>query len=269
MSSDLSLQVETLQELTEIAQAAVRAESRVAVVKLPDEPPGVYGLVDSVGKLIRCEAAPPPRKHTLLSVDQIPDLVERYRTLNQAPSVWISPEAVVVVLDDTPEKRIDGRAVCQLRKTDELQTLESVGAKESWLNQKQFIRLIRTKLADALGDQLPQLVATLRNIRFSSGTAGRGNLEHGRESLGREIESEVMSEVGDIPHTLRLDVRVFTDPAIKVRFPVDVALEIEPSNGTFALMPLGDGLQRIIDEQVSALRDLLGGLDCPVVYGAP
>ena len=81
--------------------------------------------------------------------------------------------------------------------------------------------------------------------------------------------AEVRGNAGDIPEEVNLDVRIFNDQALKGRFRIRCAIEIDVTVGQFALIPLGSGLDGILDEQMAGLRELLGGLECPVFYGVP
>lgn len=279
MSSNLNLQVESLKHVTELSRSAVAAKEKVAILELPKEPPGVYGVILADGTFEKHYAEPQPRDHKLLSVDQIPSMVadfagrevsnadEIFR--NQEPSVWISPASVIVLEDDTAESLRNSRAVCHLRITPEFAFLKSCSERDNELSQKEFIRKLRIVLADALGEQLDSVVKVMRDIKFGSRSEGAGSVQRGKESYGKSIEAQVYSEVGQIPEELVLSVRVFDDPALKVRYPLRVALEIDTSANTFSLLPSQQAITNLLDEALNGIRELLGKIDCPVYYGIP
>lgn len=279
MSSNLNLQVESLQHITSLARDSVAAKDRVAIIKLPDEPPGVYGVIYPDGTLERNYADPPPRNHQLLSVDQIPGIVEAFSAYEvsngagelrkQHPTVWLSPTSVIVLEDDHAESLRLSKAVCPLKWTPEFAFLKSCSERDNELSQKEFIRKLRILLADALGEQLDSVVKVMRDIKFGSRSEGAGSVQRGKESYGKSIEAQVYSEVGQIPEELVLSVRVFDDPALKVRYPLRVALEIDTAANTFSLLPSQQAITNLLDEALGGIRDLLGKIDCPVYYGIP
>lgn len=278
MSSNLNLQVESLQHLDELTRSSVAAKEKVAILELPKEPPGVYGVILADGTFEKHYAEPQPRDHKLLSVDQIPGMVADFggrevsdgvETRNQEPSVWISPASVIVLEDDTAESLRNSKAVCPLRITPEFAFLKECSTRDNDLSQKDFIRKLRILLADALGEQLDSVVKIMRDIKFGSRAEGSGSVQRGKESYGKSIEAAVYSENGQIPEELVLSVRVFDDPALKVRYPLRVALEIDTSANTFSLLPSQQAITNLLDEALGGIRELLGKIDCPVYYGIP
>lgn len=268
MSSNLNLQAETLGKLETMAQAAVAAEKRVAVVPLPLEPAGTYLLVAADGSHRKVLADPPPRKHTLCSVDQVIPAVERYKEFWQ-PSVWYSQAAVIVLLNDDADFRMEDRAVCALTPSREFAALRGFASNGQTLSQKQFVLALRTIFAEALGDQLDGLVRAIRSVTFANGSTGRSEVGRGRESVDRSVIAETKGNSEDIPQEVSLDLRVFDDPALKARFRIRAAVEIEAQTSQFSLIPLGDGLEGVLDDQMQAIGELFSGLDCPVFYGTP
>ena len=79
-----------------------------------------------------------------------------------------------------------------------------------------------------------------------------------RESLGKDIRSELRSGAGEIPEQLVLRVRIFKDPALQARRQIVCKLETDPTNGgRFALLPLAEEVDRAIDLEMADLGDLL------------
>jgi hypothetical protein len=270
MSSNLNLQVESLQHLNDLSKRAAAASDKVAVIKLPDEPPGVYGLVRHDGSFERIVAAAKPRDHRLLSVDQVPLIVKQFaEDATSKPSIWVSVERVVILQDDQPLSRRESKATCELRKTPEFQCLMNAAKQEVWKSQKDFIRLLRVTLADALVGETESLVTLLRSIKFGSKTDGHGRVQQGRESYGRSIEAEVYAEGGNLPEEMYLQLRVFDDPALKTRYPLTVGLEIDTTSQAFALVVSEQSIVNLIDQALADILALFGNLDEPSYLGSP
>jgi hypothetical protein len=158
--------------------------------------------------------------------------------------------------------------VAPLVATQSYATLMGVGAK--WLSQKEFVRLLRITLADAATDSSRHLLKAARVISFSATSGGKALAEHGRQSLGRDIEEQVTSEVGDIPEEVEFSVRLFTDPGLTRRFPVRCAVDINAKDATFNLSPLAEQLDDALSQQLELIGDQLRGeVKCPVFRGRP
>lgn len=268
---DLSAAIEAIQNL---AVQAAGVEKSAAVIKLPDEPAGTYGLLipndDGGVAFQKVFADPPPRKHALLSVDQVGEFVtdveERIACL---PVVWYGPTAVIVVMNDQREANRVGRATVQLVPTPQFAKLREL-EKGVKFGQKQFVRLLRCELADCMNDGLAPLLRAVKTLNFSAGVKGSGRIDHGQESLGREIEASVTSTAGPIPDEVVLSVRIYNDPVMKVRRPVKCMIEVDAAENTLCLQPLPGQLDDAIQAEMEHLGTLLHSVvKRPVFFGTP
>lgn len=259
---------EALNVIQDSARLAAGAVNKVAVVTLPQEPKK-YAVVKADGTVEFRDVAPADRKHCLGEIGEVAGFVKfAEESLKGKPSVWYAPDGVIVVVADAPDSHRADRAVAPLIGTQTYATLLAVGAK--WLAQKDFVRLLRVTLADAATDSSQQLLKAARVISFSATSGGKALAEHGRQSLGRDIEEQVTSEVGDIPEEVEFNVRLFTDPGLTRRFPVRCAVDINAKDATFNLCPLAEQLDDALSQQLELIGEQLRGeVACPVFRGKP
>ncbi len=153
--------------------------------------------------------------------------------------------------------------------TDEYETVQ--GLKDWNLDQKEFISLLRVRLADCTTPEMVQLINVCKAVDFSSQTKGSREINLGRESMGFDIQDEVMSKVGDIPEEVVLDVRIFDDRELTQRHKISCIVEICAKSGTFRLTPKPADLRKEMEREMDFLQGaLIAGSDgCPVYFGSP
>ena len=263
-----ALEKDTLELLQATAVAAADAKGKASVLTLP---PGSkeYAIIKGSGDIELHELPPRERKHRLYSVQEVPAFVNEIqaRLAGNLVTVWYSQEAVTVLIDDGPDSVRTDCARVELLLTKEMKCLRAVA--EKWLSQRELIRLLRIDLADSIGAWGAELVCVLRSIDYGESVGGKGKVEHGRESMGREIENEVRSELGAIPETITLSVRLYEDPALRRRFDIRCALELNPRDGLFQLVALPGQISDALEAQMESIGSLLGECVCPVYYGTP
>lgn len=262
-----ALDRDTLELIQETAVKAGGATNKVHVVDLGEFENGKYLIVDGNGE-IKTHLAPPIRGHRLSSVGQIVPLLQFADS--DSGSVWISETQITILFDD--ERRLD-QAKLPLVKTAEFAALASIS--EKWLDPKSFVRSLRTTFYRALGPQREQIIKTFRSLNFGESVQGRAKIEHGRESLGRELESEIRSELGPIPEMLALDIRVFEDPDLTARERVECAVELDARNGNINLCPLPEEMQQAVQANLERIADRVtnqateAGIEVGVLLGTP
>lgn len=259
---------EALKLLLDTAADAAGSKDKATVLPLPLEP-RIYAVVSPDGSVEYRSAAPPIRQHKIHGIDEVAGFVQFTEDdLSNKPTVWFSGSGVSVVMEDTDTDPRDDRATVKLERTQAHATLAAIG--KSWFPQKEFVRLLRITLADAATDETLNLLRVVRVLSFSESIAGHGKIEHGRQSLGRDIEAEVKSDAGELPETVAFNVRLYTDPGLTQRFQVVFAVDVNPKDGTFNLSPLGESLTDAVDAQVEAIGERLrAAVKCPVFRGEP
>lgn len=209
----------------------------------------------------------PWRNHSLESVGDIQKLVEamQLRVEDADPVVWIGQGRVTIILDDKGIRR--HRVRCEQHYTEEFSLLSKLREKE--FSQRDLLRLLRVDLASAATESSEVLrkAAKVINSRVLSTT--HGTVVKNRESMGREIDSEVISADGDIPDTVQFRCEVFDDPAFRKIYTFTVRVELDPKEVTFHLLPLVRELRDAENEQRQHIQSLLSSLTCPVFLGEP
>ncbi len=264
------LSIETLQQIQKTAVEASGAKGKVEILALPDEPKGTYGIVTASGTVDVAQAAPGPRKIVLNSVDQVPTFIGFAKSkLGGEPSIYYNESYVYVILDDGPESQRKDFACIKLQMTDEYKTVQ--GLKDWNLDQKDFISLLRVRLADCTTPEVTQLINACKAIGFSSQTKESREVGHGRESMGFDIQDEVQSKAGEIPEEVVLDVRIFDDRELEQRHKITCIVEICAKAGTFKLTPKPADLRKEMQREMDFLQGALtaGADGCPVYFGSP
>lgn len=223
------------------------------------------------GQVVEVECAVPPRDHAVKNLNDVVALANRFATPEEmgVPVVWYDEAEVVLVLDDAGH-RVE-TATIQLVKSAPFAFLEELATRKPWMNQKDFVRLLRISLANT-GDQTTRLLAAVRDVRFENGATTTGRLARDQESLGRTITSAVKSTAGEIPEDVTIFVSVYTTPGANVEVGVRCSVEVEPADGTFRLLPLPDELTRVQKIVMDAIRAaLIEGLPegVPAYHGRP
>lgn len=250
--------IDKIKELTD----AVRTP-RVVDTK---EPGHVFRYADAgTGVMQRIDKEPEPRAHGLTTLESFIELAVAVKDQKHGPAlpvIWLGEAGVELVIDD-PTRR--DRATLPLETTPQFQTLEVL--KAGVLKQADLVRVLRVSLAGCL-PQGSGLLGLVRNLKFRNDAAGLGNLQHGRESMGKQIEAEVLG-TDALPEEVTFHVRVFDLPECRVARPVTCALEIEPHTQTFRLTPLPLQLEEAMEAELHEIEARIRGevKDVPLYRG--
>lgn len=259
---------EALRTLETWIREAAGAKGKVDLVDLPGDKTS-FGIVRPDGTLEIQERLPQPRNIALSTVESV---AEFYTHASEnldydEASIWYAENKIAIVLDDGPDGARRSLACCTLENTGEWDALLLAG--ENWYPQKQFVRLLRNTFGQCATDSSRRLLHTSRIVAFSQSVAGHGKIEHGRESLGRDIEADVRSEAGDIPEEITLNVRIFTDPYTTARHEIRCLVDVNAREGTFNLSPLEGDLNDAIEAETARIVDRLKQTGGPVFLGQP
>lgn len=258
------MELDVLEKIQETAVKAAGVVHQVAIVALPNEPQGVYGIVGKDGSLevreVRSVAAQARRPQ--------PGRFHRSRRALQGARGW-RLRAHRLALVGQSRRRTD-RIELPLAFTPAFEWFFRKAAGE-WLQQKLFIRKLRVELADCLTDSSAALLAAARILSFSESQSGYGKVQLGQESLGRDIQEQVQLDQGPVPEQVTFNVRVFTDACLTRRVQLSCAVDINAGEHTFNLAPRPEQLQQLLDNEVAfvgtKLEDGLG--EIPVFGGTP
>ena len=262
-----ALNGEAVRAVAELAAQGVKAEDLLKIVPVPGDANGtllIYNGRD--GKF--GEFTPVKNRHRTIGVADINDYVQ-FAVDNldaDVPHAFVSSCGVTVILNGDDRSSLVDVAVCDLVTTDEYDILNDCQS----FSHREFIRAIRTKLYDALPvDKRDALLKVLAKLRYESNKGGTSEVGMGRANYGASVANEMASEVGDLAQFERmtLKVRVFTDPAVTVRYEVPVVMDVDAENRTFTLTPIGDALQSAVDETLSEIKSRITA--CPAFIGTP
>ena len=281
----------TLELLQQTAVDAEGAKNKAHLFQIPCEPKHIYGAVTSDGEFERLEAAPEPRNHALVTLDEVlhfakfaagqplVPLIEGPTTASDPDDptdpanedtppqviVWYDTPSIVVILDDLTRR---DRATLKLDLTPQMQTLLKIQKDETKFDQRAFRRLLKIDLHDCRNDDV--LLNWVSQVKFTNNSTAAGNIANQKASFGRAVEESAASEQGECPDEICLQLRVFDDPSLRGTWPVRCAVEVLPSESSFRLVPLPLELHNAIESELSVIGQMLAeGLDCPVFRGRP
>lgn len=282
----MMMDVNTLNRLVELAQKAVQPK----VVELPGEPRHRYAVCTPDGDMRAIDAEPEPRKHRAYDLTAVAQLAAEFTKDAQpeaAPEgeeppqqvkvvdVWYSRHGVVALLDNMTRR---DEVRLKLEVSPQLSLLVELAKKPAEHTQRAFINLLRTGLHGALSETL---LHDVRIVKFRLNTLAEGEVQHGKRSIGKQQEAELHG-YDKIPEIVSAYVPVFDGFETGVVYPVKCAIEINPENSTFTLMPLPGEIEKAVRRAEEHLGDMLRhqlGVACspldvnpaliPVLYGVP
>lgn len=152
-----------------------------------------------------------------------------------AARVYVGPDRIRVVWDDDRRDSITmalpwSEPFALLAKPEAL----------AGLGQRDLVWMLRTAFRGMYAPS--ELLPTVRTIKFSSAGMAATEIQHGRESMGRELQQEVVG-AGAIPEEVTFTVPVFADLVHERNFfatSVVCALDIDLDKQRFTLKPLPD-----------------------------
>ena len=218
------------------------------------------------GQVITCDLPKPPREHTIECLSEVGKIAIRFAA--EDPVVWVGESAVVVVIDDGGH-RLE-TATLALETSDVFDRLCQLrdDPRSAWMNQKDFVRLLRIDLAGTLDPVV--LLNAVRQIRWSSQTDSTVNRQ--RESLGSEISARC-ADGKDLPEEVDLRVPVYVTDECSVIAKITCSVDVDPSEGKLRLLPLPDAINSARSWALAQLANAIcldltdAGLDStPAVY---
>ena len=243
--------------IREIQGEAVKAKG-AQVVPLADNATLML-CVD--GKVEKHSVPPPPRRHSICDLDSLPTFVEGW----SEASAWHMDNQVVAILDDGGDGRRENRLDWSLQPSGKFQAITE--AAKTLRSHKEFVAFLVQNLRDELNAASPGLLGIIRNLKFRSVDAAEGNVQQGRESMGRQIESEVAG-AGDLPETVTVSVRRWA--ALDHVIEVECLLVLDTQERKLALRPLADEKVQAENSAQDWLHERITEVvQCPVYYGAP
>lgn len=264
---------ESLKLLNETAAAAAEATAKVEVITLKDDPRNV--LIKH-GKSLDNRAVPSPlRKHTVASIEDLIALTARVSGNapladddgEHQPVIWITADNITLVWDDADRREF---ATLALGISEPWAKLRELAGGKCAADQKAVLRMLKFDFRNCL--QQVELIPALSKINFRKNVEGYGDIQHGKESMGRQIASEVAG-VGEIAEAFDVICPIYKEPldaACKAQ--VSLSLEIDAEAQRFRVQPFPGELEQGEWFAVSSLRERIRegvGENVPVYLGKP
>lgn len=167
-----------------------------------------------------------------------------------APQVFHSHKEIVGILDSTDGRE---RVTIPLAMTERFQTIIALkgGQKYTPPAAVNFLRF------DLHGSGCDRLISGLRRVDFTRKGLGASTTEHGKESLGRNVEVAVQ-QAEDVPEIVDADFQVFSNDGLKsIRVPMQIGVYLDVQNEAVVLRPLADEIANATENAQWQLHKLL------------
>ena len=249
------ISADAIKEIERLIKASITPQ----IVQMPGEP-GRFRIF-SAGTLGDEQTFRTAERHSesFLSVDALAEfLKDRSEQGGEDQTVWIDGLRVKYV-HDFADRRDHGEV--ELRRTEALQFLAENSARK--FNQRDFLRLLRINLAGCLPAD-SGLLGLLRNLRFSGASEAVAAVQHGKESIDKQVRAAVSGESA-LPEIVLLTLRLFTNGSHR-RHTIVCALEVFPQEQLFAITPLPEELPAALENEYAEIGAMLKTY-CPVYYG--
>jgi hypothetical protein len=250
---------EAIQHVESLAQRAASAR----VVNIPGD--GKTAFVEQNGSLARIPVTPPLRQHTVASVADLVKSAERWEHEEWGNVVWISCDKLVLVIDDSDRRETVTMPLVESYVFSRIKAL----AKNPVVDQAALVRLLRVDLRGVVN--ATALLTAVRKLKFRQAESGHADIQHGNESMGRQIEAEVTG-ADAIPDSLVVETNLYSNPGLdEQKFTIGLDLEIDVKNQRFLLRPVPDEIEKVTAAQLASIRAEIEEADSelPVFFGRP
>lgn len=253
---------DAIDKVTELTKAGMRVE----LIAAQGEPAGHYYLMKPDGSATLTLAKPAWHNEKLATPADLREFIKEQANLEGAPLanhlLYYDDQRIIFVYEQDDRR---DRATCDLRKSPQFAWLEGASKNPATLDQKSFIKTLRVLFRGCLGDS--NLLALVRQLKFSNAAEGAGNIQHGRESIGRSISAAITGEAA-LPEDVYMQVPVFENHPFRAR--VACALEVMPQDQTFQLIPYPLEVQQAMDAALADVVNTLKGDNVPPAFrGSP
>lgn len=213
-------------------------------------------------KVVRIPIRAKPRNHIVPDLDHFISAFDFYAESELVAPIWVSDACVVSILDDNGLRL--NKITLPLILSSAFIALSHCG---EWIDQRSLIRLLRIDLRGTIPDAI--LLDRIRKVQFENGQIVSQTSTKSRESMGKQITSQVTGE-GEIPDEVILDVPVFFRGE---SYSVVCSVEIDAMRAVFRLAPCPGELDRIktiaVGETASRLSEAVSAKRGIVFVGTP
>jgi hypothetical protein len=262
-----------LAEALGLLMGVTRDAMTLKVIDIPGDPRHV--LISQGGEN---EERAVPGDLIASEVESLADLVAlavKHSHGKSDPTIWHNSGEVVALLDYTDRRE---RVTLSLNFCKVWKVLCGIDQK-TW-SQEELKRLFRV---DLNGLVPAEVVASVRNVKFTRNETATGNITHTEHGLGRSIEMSV-SGADKLVEQFVIETPVYSNAleAFPVRVPILLDVDHNMNAPGFRLAVAGDTLTKVMratqDKLREVLRDLLAKVDgddadgaetIAVYYGTP
>lgn len=194
------------------------------------------------------EIDPPDFDRTVYTVESLADVIKSFG--GTSPTVYVNGSGLMAVLcsDDRRE-----RVSMQFSESEQATAFNRL---RSGVGQKEMIRMLRTTFAGCV--DFDHFLSLVRRMEFAESSEHKGEVLHGRDSLGASVDRAVVSSMGEIPEEVRVTFNLFARPHdVPCRVSFNAAVILDTTAKTIALVPIGDEYTRARDEAMESLTKTL------------
>ena len=239
---------EGIGQVGEQIERLTRDAIQPAVISAPGQPNNAYYLINKSGvaELI----TPAPKGHSIVmeSPAALLELVNRnikdQFTAMPSPVVFVNPRTVVLYTDINARRDSAG---CALVESEPLMWLKESSARP--YSQADIVRILRIIFRGCAASD--GVLSLIRNLKFDCNTSGEAEVQHGRESMGRQINASVRG-IDAIPEELVLSVPAYRNYGYRAS--ITCAIEISVLEKQFRITPYPGELDRAISEAVGFIQ---------------
>lgn len=217
----------------------------------------VYSLEDLIAYTLRAEGAS--------RTDGSPEGAPR---TGASPVLWYAQNGMRLILDDADRRDV---VLFELEFSIPFKALQTLDREPVSMTQQQFLHLLRVQLGV---DKFH--VQKFRKLDWETIIRAKGEVDRGRDRLGKEIASQV-SGVDDVPEELQVTVPVYRNPGEMEPHTVGCLIELNAANNTIQLVPKPGEVDLAVNAHLAGLRqrleeglaELEGDRQIPIYYGTP
>ena len=191
------------------------------------------------------------RRH---GVTDLPSLLHAAKVWGKSPvTFWVDPSGVTAVLNDMDHR--DQTIHLELMLTPQMRLLIDMEQEgQHWRSQKDTIRLLRHNLDEQTSPS--DLVTKLRILDFQRSSGVSSNRQHGKDTLGQEVEAKVQQS-DQIPDRFTVNAPVFINPYCNGPQPFAMTLDIDAQQATFLIAPTPGQCRKASDAALQAIVDAI------------
>ncbi len=218
-----------IQKIADLAQAAQKAE----VLETPAEATGVYFITKPNGEVQKMQAAPPVQNPILSDMDSL----AAWGWKGANPTAYVSLAGIKVKLTD-PRYSV---ATMPIVTTKQLHVLTTWDKDNSWMDQKQVIRVLRAIFWQSVPDSV---VAWFRTMKFVRNENANSDVQLSKANIGKNLEQQVTG-AASMPETVIFTIPIVTNPFIPVtKKVISTVLDVDLEGFRFAFLPMPQDIEK-------------------------